>query len=197
MSLPVEVVIAPLSISDTTQEELQGLVKLINAVYKESEDGLWKKGWDLRRTNEEKFKDLVSKGEIIVARLNKTTQQKQQQQEEESQEEIVGCIHCNKVSEEGFEFGMLVVDPRFRRQGLGKRLIRHVEDCCRGEGARTMQLMLLHPKGWEQLPKQILKQWYPSLGYVECQELDFMKEYSAIASGLATECCFTMYKKDL
>ena len=57
MSLPVEVVIAPLSISDTTQEELQGLVKLINAVYKESEDGLWKKGWDLRRTNEEKFKD--------------------------------------------------------------------------------------------------------------------------------------------
>lgn len=128
--------------------------------------------------------DLVAKGQLVVARLR---------------DKIIGCIQCHMVTKDAGEFGMLVVEPSQRGRGLGTRLIRHAEEHCLGKGARSIHLMLLHPKGWEQRTKEILKKWYPSLGYVKSQEFEdvFKKDYSELASELETECYFTMYKKEL
>ena len=143
---------------------------------------MWQSERNLARTNIEELRQMADKGEIFTARKG---------------EDVVGCIQCKMLSAEGAEFGMLVVDPKHRKGGIGKKLIEFAEAACKEQGAKWMQLCLLHPKAWEQPTKQILKKWYPSLGYAKQEELDFSADYGALAKELAGECYFTVYRKTL
>lgn len=48
--------------------------------------------------------------------------------------ELLGAI-CGSVYWDGLEIDILWVDPRYRRQGLGRRLVGEAEDYARGRGA--------------------------------------------------------------
>merc|ERR1711907_36745 len=139
--------------------DVQGLTDLINRVYRVSEDGLWKDA-TFQRTCAEEVSDLIRKGGVVL-----------------------GCVQSRMLDEKPTtgSFGMLVVDPDQRNRGIGKRLIEEAEKLARSRGADTMQLELLHPKDWKQKNKARLAEWYPILGYLKAEELDFEELYPRLA----------------
>ncbi|WZN65767.1 N-acetyltransferase domain-containing protein [Chloropicon roscoffensis] len=165
--------------------DVQGLTDLINRVYRVSEDGLWKDA-TFQRTCAEEVSDLIRKGEIVLARAG-------------TSRVVLGCVQSRMLDEKPTtgSFGMLVVDPDQRNRGIGKRLIEEAEKLARSRGADTMQLELLHPKDWKQKNKARLAEWYPILGYLKAEELDFEELYPRLAPGLTSPCWFTVFSKRL
>ena len=160
-------------------EDLACLVQLINDIYDVAEDGMWKqKGV---RTNPEELRDLIGQRRLIVARSNG---------------DIIGCVKVDRAEEVG-EFGMLVVDPKIRSQGVGGILIAAAEDWAIKQGYHEMQLELLTPRGWKQPSKEFNSAWYNRLGYIPQRTEPFEKDYPQFVPLLATECDFTIWRKPL
>jgi GNAT superfamily N-acetyltransferase len=160
-------------------EDLAGLVQLINDVYDVAEDGMWKqKGV---RTNPEELRDLIEQKRLIVAISNCN---------------IIGCVKVDRAEEVG-EFGMLVVDPSIRSQGVGRILVAAAEDWAINQGYHEMQLELLTPRTWKQASKEFNRAWYNRLGYIPQRTEPFEKEYAHFVPLLATECDFTIWRKPL
>jgi GNAT superfamily N-acetyltransferase len=158
-------------------EDLAGLVQLINDVYDVAEDGMWKqKGV---RTNLEELRKLIEQKRLIVATSNGN---------------IIGCVKVDRAEEIG-EFGMLVVDPNIRSQGVGRILVTAAEDWAIEQGYHEMQLELLTPRTWKQPSKEFNRAWYNRLGYVPQRTEPFEKDYAQFAALLATECDFTIWRK--
>jgi GNAT superfamily N-acetyltransferase len=156
-----------------------GLSQLINDVYDVAEDGMWKqKGV---RTNPEDLRDLIEQKRLIVAVSNG---------------DIIGCVKVDRAEEAG-EFGMLVVDPNIRSQGVGRILVAAAEEWAIKQGYHKMQLELLTPRTWKQPSKEFNRAWYTRLGYTPQRTEPFEKDYAYIVPLLATECDFTIWTKPL
>lgn len=168
-------------------EALSRLVDLINRVYRESERGMWRNE-TFQRTNKAEVCSLIRAGELFVARLPKQG------------DAVAGCVHVKMVNPTLGEFGMLVVDPSLRKMGIGRKLIERAEQEAHQRGAKTMQLLLLHPKppAPSNPDKDILgKKWYPKLGYQPGPDIDFALDYPDLAAGLASPCHFQIFTKPL
>lgn len=167
-------------ISDSEEPRLSEVISLINRVYAEAEHGMWKEGF--QRAQIEEVKQYIANQNLIFAFKG---------------DRLVGSVFVTCLNETLGEFGMLVCDPCERHQGIGRSLIAAAEARCAHLGCERMQLELLYPRDWPQKTKEILKVWYPKLGYVKGPEEDFNKMYPQLAPVLATDCVFSTYTKSL
>jgi GNAT superfamily N-acetyltransferase len=110
---------------------------------------------------------------------------------------IVGAVNVNLLDENVAEFGMLVADPDHRAAGIGSMLVKAAEAWARSMHRRTMQLELLTPRSWMHPSKEFLKGWYTRIGYVPQFTEPFEKMYPELVGELATECDFTVWRKQL
>eukprot|EP00977_Amphora_coffeiformis_P002916 scaffold561_cov162-Amphora_coffeaeformis.AAC.17 len=160
---------------------LSQLVQLVNDVYDEAEAGMWQQRGV--RTHEEELRGLIEDQRLIVAQRRNCW---------------VGCVKVDTCENKtAGEFGMLVVDPQFRGQGVGGRLISAAETWARQRGYHVMQLELLTPRSWKQPSKEFNQQWYTRLGYVPRKTEPFERDYPHLINLLATECDFTIWTKSL
>ena len=105
---------------------------------------------DADRTNPEKVTALLAKGKFLLLFEG---------------EVLTGCVYAELRGERGY-FGLLAVDPKRQRSGLGGRLIAAAEDYCRSAGCRFMDLTFVNVR--LELPG-----YYRRFGYVENDTLPF------------------------
>lgn len=72
---------------------------------------------------------------------------------------LVACVYIEPRGDRAY-FGMLSVEPSRQGEGLGRRLIAEVEERCRRQGCRVMEILVVDVR--EELPPL-----YRRLGYVE------------------------------
>lgn len=75
-----------------SENEIEQLTALINAVYKASEGEFWPSDGSYSRTNIDEITNFISKEEMIVAYFNS---------------EIAGCVHIYPLNNTTLGFGML------------------------------------------------------------------------------------------
>jgi len=102
------------------------------------------------RTNPEKVGALLTKGKFLLLLQD---------------EKLAGCVYTELRGEHGY-FGLLAVDPRLQRTGLGGQLIEAAEDYCRSAGCRYMDLTFVNVR--LELPG-----YYSRFGYAENGTLPF------------------------
>jgi dTDP-4-amino-4,6-dideoxy-D-galactose acyltransferase len=169
-----------LLLSQPPEEELDSLVKLINNVYDVAENGMWKsKGL---RTNADEVRSIIEQRRLLVAKLPNN--------------KFVGSVKVERMEKAG-EFGMLVVDPEARSQGIGGKLVEAAEDWAKEQGFEEMQLELLTPRTWQQPSKEFNKLWYTRLGYIPQHTEPFEQDYPEFVRFLAADCDFTIWRKKL
>ena len=163
---------------DMQEPQLDCVTSLINRVYAEAEAGMWKPGF--KRVEKAEVANFIDKKQLIFA---------------VKAEKIIGSVFVTVLESGRGEFGMLVCDPKERHQGIGRKLIAAAEKHCRRLGCQEMQLELLYPRDRPQETKEILKVWYPKLGYQQGPAEDFNAVYPQLAPLLATDCVFSTYIK--
>jgi len=102
------------------------------------------------RTNPEKVRALLERGKFLLLFDN---------------EMLAGCVYAELRGERGY-FGLLAVDPKRQRTGLGGQLIAAAEDYCRAAGCRYMDLTFVNVR-------QELPGYYQRFGYAENGTLPF------------------------
>jgi GNAT superfamily N-acetyltransferase len=102
------------------------------------------------RTNPEEVEALLQRGKFILLFEN---------------EVLAACVYAELRGKRGY-FGLLAVDPKSQRSGLGGRLIAAAEDYCREAGCRFMDLIFVNLR--LQLPG-----YYRRFGYAENGVLPF------------------------
>jgi len=80
-------------------------------------------------------------------------------------EGLIGCVYTELRGERGY-FGLLAVEPRRQRSGIGSRLIAAAEEYCRSAGCRFMDLTFVNVR-------QELPGYYQRFGYSENGTLPF------------------------
>ncbi|MBF6332028.1 GNAT family N-acetyltransferase [Nocardia transvalensis] len=158
-----------------------GLTALVNTVYAEAEDGIWREG--AQRTTASEIAGLIADGEIAVRRL--------------ADGSVAGAVRVQRLGEGLGEFGMLACDPRLRGSGIGRELVDFAESWCAGQGASAMQLELLVPRTWVHPMKDFLDRWYTRLGYRVVRRGSLEESYPHLVADLATPCDFLIYRKPL
>ena len=111
---------------------------------------------EAERTNPEKVAASLEKGKFLLLFAG---------------EELAGCVYAEVRGERGY-FGLLAVDPKRQRSGLGGQLIAAAEDYCRSTGCRFMDLTFVNVR-------QELPCYYGRFGYVENGTLPFPAEQIA------------------
>ena len=171
-------VLAPDAASDA--DLVTRLTDLVNRVYATAEDGLWIDG--AARTTTVEMADFIAAGEIALASAGG---------------DIVGSVRIQQLDAATGEFGMLVVDPDRRGEGIGRDLIRFAEELSRRRNLAIMQLELLVPRTWTHPTKEFLNAWYTRIGYRPIRTGRIDESYPQLAPLLATPCDFVIYQKDL
>jgi ribosomal protein S18 acetylase RimI-like enzyme len=92
---------------------------------------------------------------------------------------------------------MLTANPAHRGVGVGRELLRFAERKSCADGARTMRLELLVPRGRAHPTKGFLNAWYTRIGYRVVRTGAIEEAYPALAPLLATPCDFVIYHKRL
>ncbi|WP_405164363.1 GNAT family N-acetyltransferase [Nocardia sp. NBC_01499] len=155
------------------------LAELINSVYAVAEEGLWRESGN--RTTASELASLIAAGEIVVARG--------------ADDRIAGTVRVQRIGDGVGEFGMLVCAPELRGSGLGRALVDFAERWCAEQGADTIQLELLVPRGWTHPVKESLRNWYLRLGYVLERKGELEDDYPHLVPLLATPCDFLIFHK--
>ncbi|MFI6041706.1 GNAT family N-acetyltransferase [Nocardia sp. NPDC051321] len=123
------------------------------------------------------------KGEIVAAR--------------DTEGRIAGAVRVQQLGAGVGEFGMLACAPAQRGNGLGRALVDYAEHWCAAQGAETVQLELLVPRGWAHPVKESLRTWYLRLGYVLERKGELEQDYPHLVPLLATPCDFLIFHKPL
>jgi GNAT superfamily N-acetyltransferase len=161
-------------------ELVSEITDLVNRVYATAEKGLWVEG--AARTTTSEMAKLIAAGEIAVARMDGR---------------IVGAVRIQQLDAATGEFGMLVVDPAHRGEGIGHELVIFAEELSRERGLGVIQLELLVPRGWTHPTKEFLHAWYTRIGYRPVRSGTIDESYPQLAPLLATPCDFVIYRKEL
>jgi ribosomal protein S18 acetylase RimI-like enzyme len=132
-------------------EDSENIARLVNAAFRPERFFI-----DADRTNLEKVRTLLQKGEFLLA---------------EEKDALAGCIYIELRGERGY-FGLLAVDPARQRSGLGSRLVVAAEEYCRAAGCQFMDLTIVNLR--TELPG-----FYHRLGYVESGTLPFPSDQQA------------------
>jgi ribosomal protein S18 acetylase RimI-like enzyme len=83
---------------------------------------------------------------------------------------LVACVYLRLTGERAY-LGTLSVDPAWRKQGIGTRMMREAENYCRAAGCKTIDIRIVNVR--EELPG-IYRRW----GFVETgtQTADAIKD---------------------
>jgi GNAT superfamily N-acetyltransferase len=154
---------------------------LVNAVYRESEQGLWRDG--AARTSVEEVTALAKAGELVA--------------DLRADGDLAGVVRVQELDAATGDFGMLAADPARHGQGIGRDLVGFAEDDSRTRGHTTMQLELLVPRGWQLPSKERLHGWYTRLGYTLHRIGRIEEQYPELAPLLAGPCDYRIYRKSL
>ncbi|WP_232534892.1 GNAT family N-acetyltransferase [Nocardia terpenica] len=155
------------------------LTDLVNRVYEVAEEGLWRDG--ASRTTTSELAGMIADGTVAVAR--------------DGDDRVVGAARIQQLADGIGEFGMLVCAPEQRGTGIGRALVDFAERHCVEQGARTVQLELLVPRGWAHPVKEFLRGWYLRLGYVLERKGELEEDYPHLVPLLATPCDFLIFHK--
>ena len=131
--------LADLKIRRAIQSDSAAMARLINAAFaveKFIEGG---------RTDEVEILDRMQKGEFLLGCDNSG--------------DLVASVYVEVRGRRGY-FGMLAVDPKRQRHGLGRQMVEAAEEYCRSEGCTAMDLTVLSLR--PELPPI-----YRKLGYAE------------------------------
>ena len=156
--------------------EVHALVHMINEVYTEAEQGLFKPGI-LQRTTPQEILTLLECHELMLL----TTQG-----------EIKGCVQVKRTADNSLKIGMITIAPALKGQGYGKLMMQLIETHARSNGVDRLELELLTPRTWVQDHKDFLHRWYTRIGFKKVRVIPFERQ-----DLLATECEFTLYAKPL
>lgn len=167
--------------NDLTTTTINRLLELINAVYEETENDLWKPTTS-GRTYASEIEGFLKAKQMFIAKMDG---------------EIVGALKFAPVNKYTLEFGMLAADKKMRGMGLGRDLVNIIENHARDNNYNTMQLELLTPRHWKNPAKEFLKDWYSRLGYVPKETMRFEDVFPHRKDEFATDCDFTVWLKEL
>lgn len=141
-----------MSIIKATENDIPGLVTLLNKTYRGDES---KKGWtseaDLllgeKRTDESTLKDLINAPGANMLKY------------EDSEGLISGSVYLQKQGDKLY-LGMLSVSPELQAKGIGKALMIAADDHAKNEGCNAIFMRVI-------TVRSELIAWYQKQGYVD------------------------------
>jgi predicted N-acetyltransferase YhbS len=122
-----------------TEADLARLIPLINSAFSVETF------FDGTRTDEERLKANLQKGEILVA--------------ENASGQLLACIYLENRGARGY-LGQLAVDPAMQRAGLGRGIVLAAENRLRSQGCEAVEITVLNLRS--ELPPI-----YRRFGYIE------------------------------
>jgi predicted N-acetyltransferase YhbS len=120
--------------------DVDAILRVVNLAFRRAES-FFVEG---DRIDAKSLRRMMEKGKFLLA---------------EDGNRLFGCVYLELRGERAY-FGLLAVDPAQQRTGLGRRLIREVEDAARVAGCRVMDIQIVNLR--RELPP-----FYRELGYVE------------------------------
>jgi N-acetylglutamate synthase-like GNAT family acetyltransferase len=120
-------------------KDAEAIMHLVNAAFRTERFLI-----DEDRLDLEEVRTRMAKGEFLLA---------------EEEGALVGCVYVELRGERGY-FGLLAVDPKKQRAGLGSQLMTAAEERCREASCRFMDLTIVNLR--KELPE-----FYGARGYVE------------------------------
>jgi N-acetylglutamate synthase-like GNAT family acetyltransferase len=120
--------------------DVEAITTLINTAFLQAESFLI----DRDRITAGAVRDLLQKGKFLLA---------------EDKGTLAACVYVELGAERAY-VGLLSVDPRRQKAGLGSRLMSAAEAYCANAGCRFMDLQIINLR-------QELPAFYHRLGYVE------------------------------
>lgn len=119
-----------------THLEIPELVKLVNSAYrgKSSEQGWTTEAsiLDGQRIDISMMEEIIStqNNQILMLILGG---------------KISGCVHLI-FEEDSLYFGMLTIDPTIQSQGLGKELLKEIENITQNSGRKKIRISVIHTR---------------------------------------------------
>lgn len=168
------------SYEQINEEKTEYISALVNRVYEIAEKGLWKQG--MYRTTAREIADLINKEELIVAEKNNT---------------VIGCVHMQKLDDETAVLGMLAVDDRYQKNGIGRQIMTYAEELCRKANIKKLKLELLVPTQGTHPTKVFLDQWYRRLGFEVIHVETVAEVFPRLIEMLQVPCQFLIFEKRL
>ena len=158
------------------------LVGIINAVYTETEEGIFNP--EYQRTHPAEVAGFIRRGELAVASLGQSGGP-------------IGCIFIKLLSPTRGDFGMLALDSAHRGGGFGRQMVSFAEQHCRNVGCTVMQCELLYPTTFDHAFKARNQAWYLRMGYKIVKLGQFEKEYPALVQHLMGPVEYRIFEKPL
>jgi N-acetylglutamate synthase-like GNAT family acetyltransferase len=121
-------------------QEAKAITDVINAAFHQAEDFFIERD----RITVEQVQLQLSTGEFLVSEENGT---------------ITGCVYVEMRGNRSY-LGLLAVDPRAQKSGLGSKLMTAAEEHCRKAGSRFMDIQVVNLR--KELPD-----FYHHRGYIE------------------------------
>jgi predicted N-acetyltransferase YhbS len=129
-------------------QDIEAITSVINAAFKFAESFLV----DRDRIDAETVQSLLEKGKFLIA-FN------QREDSGSDRDTVVGCVYVELRGERAY-LGLLSVDPKRQKEGLGSLLMNAAEQHCAKAGCRFMDLRIVNVR--RELPS-----FYRNRGYVE------------------------------
>jgi GNAT superfamily N-acetyltransferase len=120
--------------------DAEGITALTNLAFRNAEAFLIERD----RIDIDSVRSLLEKGKFLLA---------------EEEGILVGCVYIEVRGDRSY-LGLLSVDPRRQKAGLGSKITRSSEEYCAKAGCRFMDLRIINVR-------QELPSFYHRLGYVE------------------------------
>lgn len=176
MSLSMEVVIRESLPSDKVT-----VMKMVNEAYDDCEKQFWVENH--MRLTEPRFHRHVNKKELFIAEGNFS--------------KIVGCVVISNTDDNGKNLSMLVVEPEFRRLGIGKKLVNFVIETAKEAKCDYVGVQILFPTYLPAPGKDLTKKWYLNLGFEFVGNMNFAEYFEEDSKYLVIDATFSVYKKIL
>jgi GNAT superfamily N-acetyltransferase len=105
-------------------QDAEGITALINAAFRKAESFFV----DGDRIDLESVRGLIAKGEFLISQENAALQ---------------GCVYLERRGERAY-MGLLSVDTKLQKAGIGSALMQAAEEHCRKAGCRFMDLRIVN-----------------------------------------------------
>jgi N-acetylglutamate synthase-like GNAT family acetyltransferase len=130
-------------------QDAKAIVSVINAAFRPAESFFI----DADRIDLKAVSGLLSKGKFLVAEQNGV---------------VEACVYVELRGDRSY-LGLVAVDPRIQKSGLGSKLVHAAEDYCAKAGSRFMDLQTVNLR-------QDNRAFYRRRGYVETDTAPFPPE---------------------
>jgi ribosomal protein S18 acetylase RimI-like enzyme len=139
-------------------DEAPAVAALVNAAFQV--EAFFKRG---DRTDASEVGDLMVRGEFLVLDGPGAPG--------DASTGLAACVYVQVNDDRGY-FGMLSIDPRFQRRGLGRSVVAAVESYFRARGCRAVDIQVVNLR-------QELPPFYERLGYAASGTLPFPEDGSS------------------